>query len=86
MKPTRDRLIVIFFLYLKHVNTLLPRELFTSGSTFYSYCFLVHRGYVKIFTKLKWKLNGTEYSDLKLHDIFTMPEMSHNNVYLNNKK
>lgn len=39
-----------------------------------------------MLTELKWKLKGTEYSDLKLHSIFIMPEMSHNSVYYNNEK
>lgn len=52
------------------MNTLLPRELFTSRYTFYAYWFLVQGGHIKIFTELKWKLNGTAYSDLKLHSIY----------------
>lgn len=53
MNPTHDSLIVIIFLYLRHISALLPRELLTEGSMFVIYWCLVHRGHIKVFAKLK---------------------------------
>lgn len=63
---------------------LLPRELLT-GRSMFVLLILVSRGHIKIFTKLRWKLNRTEHSDFASYNIFSMPDMYYNNDSFKNK-